>query len=101
VRIYFPSRFISTSEPSDPAHNFLPSCEIPINWSPPATINDPSADIATLVISRPGDVFTIQSGSTACTTAMVMQDRSIIPRIQENAKNLTVVQRYIVTGTLK
>jgi hypothetical protein len=57
--------------------------------------------MATLVISRPGDVFIIQSGSTACTTAMVMQDSSIIPRIQENAKNLTVVQRYTVTGTLK
>jgi hypothetical protein len=52
-------------------------------------------------MSRPWDVLTIQSGSTACTTVMVMQDRSIIPKIQENAGNLKVSQRYTVTGTLR
>jgi hypothetical protein len=57
--------------------------------------------MATDFSSRPGDVFTIQSGSTACTTVMVIQARSSIPKIKENVRNLKVVQRYTVAGTLR
>jgi hypothetical protein len=55
--------------------------------------------MVTPVSSRPGDVFTIQIGSTACATGMIMQARKTMPIIVENAGNLKIAQRYTVTGT--
>jgi hypothetical protein len=62
-------------------------------------IVDPSADIATTVRSRPGDAFTIQSGSTAWVTGIIMHARSTMPKIHENVRDLKIAQRYSVVGT--
>src|SRR5208337_1362015 len=80
VTMYLPSWLRSSVVPDQPDHNFVPSGESAISWSPPATMVDPSCDRATVDKSTPDGAGTVQRGLTDCTAGMMMQNRTSIPQ---------------------